>query len=262
MSAVSKYARIRPSRLFVALATAATVALTVVVIVALTVTTYDHTSPRAARTKASGSVAGPVDCRKAKCVALTFDGGPSPTTPGLLDILKRHHLHATFFLQGKGHIDRYPQIVRRIEDEGDEIGNHTWNHKVLTEIDAADARHELSSTQDAIERITGTKPVLMRPPQGRTDRDVAKICRELGLAQVLWSVTAKDYETTDSALITRRVLEQTHRDGIILLHDLHKGTVPAVPGILKELKRRGYTIVTVSQLLAPAKPRPGMVYRP
>lgn len=102
----------------------------------------------------------------------------------------------------------------------------------------------------------------MRPPQGRTDREVEKICRDLGMAQVLWSVTAKDYETTDPALITRRVLEQTHRDGIILLHDLHRGTVPAVPGIIRELQRRGYTIVTVSQLLAPAVAEPGMVYRP
>ncbi|MEV2213577.1 polysaccharide deacetylase family protein [Streptomyces sp. NPDC050997] len=229
---------------------------------AFTVTTYDHTSPRAARGKASGSVTGAVDCRKAKCVALTFDGGPSPTTPGLLDILERDHLHATFFLQGKGHIAKYPEIIRRIADEGNEIGNHTWNHKVLTRIDAVDARQELVRTQDAIERITGAEPVLMRPPQGRTNRNVAKICRELGLAQVLWSVTAKDYETTDSALITKRVLEQTHRDGIILLHDLHKGTVPAVPGIINALQQRGYTIVTVSQMLAPAKPRPGMVYRP
>jgi len=256
------YRRIRRSRVLVALATAVITVLAVAVTLALTVTTYDHTSPRAARGQASGAVAGDIDCRTAKCVALTFDGGPSPTTPGLLDILRREHLHATFFLQGKGHIAKYPEIIRRIADEGDEIGNHTWNHKVLTRIGAADARQELARTQNAIERITGTKPVLMRPPQGRTNRDVARICRELGLAQVLWSVTAKDYETTDSALIAKRVLDQTHRDGVILLHDLHKGTVPAVPGIIKALKRRGYTIVTVSQLLAPAKPRPGMVYRP
>ncbi|WUS52723.1 polysaccharide deacetylase family protein [Streptomyces mirabilis] len=228
----------------------------------MTVTTYDHTSPRAARGKASGSVAGNVDCRKAKCVALTFDGGPSLTTPKLLDILKQDDLHATFFVQGQGHIAEYPEILRRISDEGHEIGNHTWYHEVLTDISENDARQELARTQDAIEKITGTRPILMRPPEGRTNRKVAKICRDLGLAQVLWSVTAKDYETTDSALITKRVLDQTHRDGIILLHDVHKGTVPAVPGIIKALKQRGYTIVTVSQLLAPAKPQPGMVYRP
>ncbi|GGN42282.1 polysaccharide deacetylase family protein [Streptomyces fuscichromogenes] len=255
-------ARTRRSRILIAVATAAAVVLAVAVTLALTVTTYDHTSPRAARAKASGSVTGGVDCRKAKCVALSFDGGPSPTTPRLLDILEQQGLHATFFVQGKGHISKYPDILRRIADEGHEIGNHTWNHRRLTDLDEKDARQELTRTQDAIERITGTRPVLMRPPEGRTNRKVEKICRELGLAQVLWSVTAKDYETTDSTLITERVLDQTHRDGIILLHDLHKGTVPAVPGILKALKQRGYTIVTVSQLLAPAQPQPGMVYRP
>ncbi|MFE2964490.1 polysaccharide deacetylase family protein [Streptomyces sp. NPDC059340] len=254
--------RIRRSRILIAVATAVAAALAVALILALTVTTYDHTSPRAARGKASGSVAGNVDCRKVKCVALTFDGGPSLTTPKLLDILKREDLHATFFVQGKGHIEKYPEILRRISHEGHEIGNHTWYHEVLTDISADDARQELTRTQSAIEKITGTRPILMRPPEGRTNREVAKICRDLGLAQVLWSVTAKDYETTDSALITKRVLDQTHRDGIILLHDLHKGTVPAVPGIIKALKQRGYTIVTVSQLLAPAKPQPGMVYRP
>ncbi|MFF4726270.1 polysaccharide deacetylase family protein [Streptomyces mirabilis] len=257
-----RYARIRRSRILIALAATVTVVLAVALTLALTVTTYDHTSPRAARGKASGSVTGNVDCRKAKCVALTFDGGPSLTTPKLLDILKQDDLHATFFVQGKGHIAKYPEILRRISDEGHEIGNHTWYHEVLTDINADDARQELTRTQDAIEKITGTRPILMRPPEGRTNRKVAKICRDLGLAQVLWSVTAKDYETTDSALITKRVLDQTHRDGIILLHDLHKGTVPAVPGIIKALKQRGYTIVTVSQLLAPAKPQPGMVYRP
>ncbi|MGW7418502.1 polysaccharide deacetylase family protein [Streptomyces sp. NPDC054813] len=254
--------RTRRSRILIAVAAAAAAVLAVAVTLALTVTTYDHTSPRAARAKASGSVTGNTDCRKVKCVALSFDGGPSPTTPRLLDILKQQGLHATFFVQGRGHISKYPDILRRIADEGHEIGNHTWNHERLTDLDEDDARQELTRTQDAIERITGTKPVLMRPPQGRTNRKVAKVCKELGLAQVLWSVTAKDYETTDSALITQRVLDQTHRDGIILLHDLHKGTVPAVPGILKALKQRGYTIVTVSQLLAPAKPQPGMVYRP
>src|SRR5690242_10891414 len=134
--------RIRRPRLLIALATAVTLTAAVALIVALTVTTYDHTSPRAARSKASGTVAGPVDCRKAKCVALTFDGGPSLTTPRLLDILKQQHLHATFFVQGRGHIAEYPEILRRIADEGHEIGNHTWTHPVLTQIDADDARAE------------------------------------------------------------------------------------------------------------------------
>jgi peptidoglycan/xylan/chitin deacetylase (PgdA/CDA1 family) len=249
--------------MLIVVATAVAAALAIALTVALTVTTYDHTSPHDARGKASGTVgAGNVDCRKAKCVALTFDGGPSLTTPKLLDILKKENLHDTFFEQGKGHIAKYPEILRRMSDEGHEIGDHTWNHPRLTDLDADGVRQELTRTQDAIEKITGSRPILMRPPEGRTSRKVSDICKDLGLAQVLWSVTAKDYETTDSTLITKRVLDQTHRDGIILLHDLHKGTVPAVPGIIKALEQRGYTIVTVSQLLAPAEPQPGMVYRP
>lgn len=205
---------------------------------------------------------GDVDCRKAKCVALTFDAGPSENTPRLLDILKKEKVHATFFLLGENHVDKRPAEVKRIDAEGHELANHTWSHQILTDIEPAEAKRELSRVQDAVRKITGKTPRLMRPPQGRTDEEVSRISKDLGLAQVLWSVTAKDYQTNDSALITKRVLEQTGRDGIILLHDIYKGTVPAVPGILKELKKRGYTVVTVSQLLSPAKAEPGMVYRP
>ncbi|MCZ1008858.1 polysaccharide deacetylase family protein [Streptomyces lydicus] len=203
-----------------------------------------------------------VDCRTAKCVALTFDAGPSENTNRLLDILKKEKVHATFFLLGQNHVDKRPAEVKRIDAEGHELANHTWSHQILTDIEPDEATRELSRVQDAVRKITGKTPKLMRPPQGRTDREVSEISKRLGLAQVLWSVTAKDYQTNDSALITKRVLDQTERDGIILLHDIYKGTVPAVPGILKELKKRGYTVVTVSQLLSPAKPQPGMVYRP
>ncbi|MYT32845.1 MULTISPECIES: polysaccharide deacetylase family protein [unclassified Streptomyces] len=235
---------------------------------------YDVTAPADARAdapaadvkakdaKAGEAGSGAVDCRKAKCVALTFDAGPSENTNRLLDILKENKAHATFFMLGKNHIAERPAEVKRIDAEGHELANHTWSHQILTDIKPDEVKRELSRVQDEVHRITGKTPTLMRPPQGRTDREVSRISKELGLAQVLWSVTAKDYETTDSALITKRVLDQTERDGVILLHDIYKGTVPAVPGILKELKKRGYTVVTVSQLLSPAKPEPGMVYRP
>ncbi|UNO43066.1 polysaccharide deacetylase family protein [Streptomyces sp. MST-110588] len=226
---------------------------------------FDVTSPHDAREEASADAkggTGPVDCAKAKCVALTFDAGPSENTPRLLDILKKEKAHATFFMLGENHVVKRPADVRRIAAEGHELANHTWSHEILTDLEPDQIRKELVRTQDAIAKITGKKPTLMRPPQGKTDRTVSDVSRDLGLSQVLWSVTAKDYETNDSALIQKRVLEQTERDGIILLHDIYKGTVPAVPGILKELKKRGYTIVTVSQLMAPAKLQPGMVYRP
>ncbi|MBM9620966.1 polysaccharide deacetylase family protein [Streptomyces zhihengii] len=239
----------------------------------------DTTSPSAARADApegaalaadrggsagknAGSARPPVDCEKAKCIALTFDAGPGRDTPELLDILKEKDVHATFFLLGKNHVVKYPDVVRRLADEGHEVANHTWTHRRLDRLDKDAIRDELARTQDAIAEITGKKPTLMRPPQGRRTDEVMAVSKELGLSAVLWSATAKDYSTTDSALIRKRILDQADRDGIILLHDIYDGTVPAVPGIIDELKKRGYTFVTVPELLAPGKAEPGTVYRP
>ncbi|MFF9869554.1 polysaccharide deacetylase family protein [Streptomyces sp. NPDC013953] len=241
--------------------TAASLLAAASLILSLTGCSVDTVAPAGARDDAKGE-AGPVDCRRVKCIALTFDAGPGKDTPRLLDILKEERVPATFFLLGKNHVVRHPDVVRRIAAEGHEVANHTWTHQVLTDIEPDEIRQELSRTQDAIAKITGRKPTLMRPPQGRTDDTVSEISRELGLAQVLWSVTAKDYSTTDSDLIRERTLDGADKDGIILLHDIYDGTVPAVPGIIKELKKRGFTFVTVPQLMAPAKAEPGTVYRP
>ncbi|WP_443081046.1 polysaccharide deacetylase family protein [Streptomyces sp. PmtA] len=202
----------------------------------------------------------PVDCEKTKCIALTFDGGPGKATPALLDILKKEKVHATFFLLGRNHVLKYPETVRRLAAEGHEVANHTWTHERLDTLDKDAIREELGRTQDAIAELTGRKPTLMRPPQGRTNDDVTAVSKELGLSQVLWSTTAKDFSTKDSALIAKRTLDQAGRDGIILLHDIYDGTVPAVPAIITELKKRGYTLVTVTELLHPAQPVPGAVY--
>ncbi|WP_041819056.1 polysaccharide deacetylase family protein [Streptomyces davaonensis] len=227
-------------------------------------TRLETSSPADARADAKADVqarAGTVDCREAKCIALTFDAGPSENSPRLLDILKEEQVPATFFLLGKRHIEKYPELVKRMADEGHEIASHTWDHKILTDLDREEIREELERPNKEIERLTGRRPTLMRPPQGRTDDTVHEICRELGLSEILWSVTAKDYKTNDSALIKKRVLDQSDRDGIILLHDIYKGTVPAVPGIIDALKKQGYVFVTVPQLLAPGKAEPGKVYR-
>ncbi len=227
-------------------------------------TKLETTSPGTVR-RAAGSQAraafGTVDCDRVRCIALTFDAGPSENSPRLLDILKEKQVPATFFLLGKRHIDRYPELVRRMADEGHEVAGHTWTHKILTDAEPDGIRRELERPNEEIARLTGHRPTLMRPPQGRTDDTVHGICKELGLAEVLWTVTAKDYQTDDSDLITERVLDQASRDGIILLHDLYDGTVPAVPGIIDALKQRGYAFVTVPQLLAPGKAEPGKVYR-
>ncbi|MFD3516809.1 polysaccharide deacetylase family protein [Streptomyces sp. NPDC058657] len=211
-----------------------------------------------ARAKASGTT----DCRVAKCIALTFDGGPGRDTARLLDILRREQVPATFFLLGDKHVTRYPDVVRRMAREGHEVANHTWTHRILVNHSEAEVRDELARTQKAIADVTGRAPTLMRPPQGRTNPMVTGVARDLGLSLVLWDNTARDYATTDSALIESRVLAQAKRDGIVLLHDIYDGTVPAVPGIVAQLKKRGYTLVTVPQLIAPALPQPGQVFRP
>ncbi|MFC8419656.1 polysaccharide deacetylase family protein [Streptomyces sp. NPDC057236] len=224
-------------------------------------TRLETTAPSAVRATDVQARFGTVDCREVKCIALTFDAGPSEHSARLLDILKEEQVPATFFLLGRRHIERYPELVRRMADEGHEVANHTWTHRRLTDLEPDEIREELERPNQEIERLTGRRPTLMRPPQGRTDDTVHDISRELGLSEVLWSVTAKDYTTTDSDLITRRVLADASRDGVILLHDLYDGTVPAVPGIIAELKKRGYVFVTVPQLLAPGKAEPGEVYR-
>ncbi|WP_062214841.1 polysaccharide deacetylase family protein [Streptomyces sp. NBRC 109706] len=201
------------------------------------------------------------DCDELKCIALTFDSAPSEHTPELLEILREEEVPVTFFLMGRNHIETYPELVQQMVDEGHELANHTWTHPRLTEIEPEEVREELRRTQEAVEELTGITMTLMRPPQGRTNDEVGDISRELGLAQILWSVTAKDYETTDSDLIRSRVLDGADEDGIILLHDLYDGTVPAVPGIIEELKAEHYTFVTVSQLFAPGAAQPGKVYR-
>ncbi|MER5184401.1 polysaccharide deacetylase family protein [Streptomyces sp. NPDC002896] len=202
----------------------------------------------------------PVDCRKARCVALTFDAGPGSYTARLLDILKAKRVNATFFLLGQKGVARYPQLVRRQAAEGHELANHSWSHPRLTEVSNAEIHRQLTLVQQRIKQLTGRTPSLMRPPQGSTDQRVAEICRSLGLAQILWTVTAKDYRDHDPDLIKRRVLASAERNGIILLHDVYPGTVPAVPGIIDGLRERGLTPVTVSQLFAPTKPQKGRAY--
>ncbi|MGW2905817.1 polysaccharide deacetylase family protein [Streptomyces sp. NPDC001204] len=221
-----------------------------------------------AGTWAARSPGGSVDCRRTRRVALTFDDSPGVRTPRILDILRRYRVRATFFTLGRHHVVAYPGTVRRMAAEGHDVETLTWSHRILTGIGPAEAREEITRGRDAVAKVIGRRPVLLRPPQGRTSPAVAAICRRLGMAQILWSATASDYETTDSARITRRILARTGPGGIILLHDRvdaanrgYNGTVAAIPGIISGLQERGYTFVTVTRLLSPAGPRPGEVYR-
>ncbi|MEO3784654.1 polysaccharide deacetylase family protein [Actinocorallia sp. B10E7] len=199
-----------------------------------------------------------VNCAKAKCVALTFDDGPSSGTSRLLKLLKQGGARATFFVVGPQARSR-PGLVARAHADGHEIGDHTERHPQLTGLSSGRIRQELSGTRRTITKLTGTRPALFRPPYGATDRRVAAEARRLGLAQILWDVDTRDWRDRNSSIVARRAISGLHRGAIILMHDTHPTTIAAVPRILRTAKARGYTLVTVSELLG--SPVPGRVYR-
>ncbi|WP_017595189.1 polysaccharide deacetylase family protein [Nocardiopsis potens] len=196
-----------------------------------------------------------VDCSdpKAKCIALTFDDGPGGRTPELLDELDEYGAKATFFLTGEP-IREHPETVRREYAEGHEVANHTENHPDLTTIGEGEVREELASVSGLIDRETGYRPELMRPPYGATDDTVAGVSEDLGMAEIIWSVDTNDWKDRNSSVVADRAVEGAKPGAIILMHDIHDTTIDAVPDILKRLDEKGFTMVTVSQLLGETEP--------
>jgi peptidoglycan/xylan/chitin deacetylase (PgdA/CDA1 family) len=202
----------------------------------------------AADSTGTGAKAKPVNCAKVKCIALTFDDGPGPYTGKLLETLRRDKSKVTFFLMGR-QVEKYGATTRAIHRAGHEIGNHTYDHPHLPSLYDGLIRDELVRTQDAIEHATGKRPTLMRPPYGDTDERVSGVAAELGLSQILWNRTSRDWELRNAKKITRKVLADAARDRVVLMHDVWPETVAAMPGILRALKKKGYHVVTVSTLL-------------
>ncbi|MBB5432005.1 polysaccharide deacetylase family protein [Nocardiopsis composta] len=196
-----------------------------------------------------------VDCSdpEAKCIALTFDDGPGGRTPELLDELDEYGAKATFFLTGEP-IREHPETVRREYAEGHEVANHTESHPDLTTLGKGGVREELASVSGLIDRETGYRPELMRPPYGATDDTVAGVSRDLGMAEIIWSVDTNDWKDRNSSVVADRAVKGAEPGAIILMHDIHDTTVDAVPEILKRLDEKGFTMVTVSQLLGETEP--------
>jgi peptidoglycan/xylan/chitin deacetylase (PgdA/CDA1 family) len=188
-------------------------------------------------------------------IAMTFDDGPSAKlTPELLDILAAHHIHATFFVIGKNVID-HPEILQRAVREGHEIGNHSWSHPSLGKMRDDKVREELQKTDDAIKGAIGTRPVLMRPPYGSiTARQKQWIHEEFGYRTILWDVDPLDWKRPGSAVVTSRIVHETRPGSIILSHDIHPGTIKAMPATFDQLQGKGFKFVTVSELIAMGKP--------
>ncbi|MEV7801615.1 polysaccharide deacetylase family protein [Microbispora sp. NPDC088329] len=200
-------------------------------------------------------------CARYKCIALTFDDGPWPYTPELLDTLKKHKAKATFFLLGRKVANR-PELTRRIYEEGHDIGNHTWTHPSLTKLSDSEVLEEVSSTSDVIFQMIGKKPDYMRPPNGATNARVSGLMADLGLPQILWTGSTLDWQARNTKVIAQRTLKLAKRDGVILLHDIVPETVKAMPGVLTALEKEHYKFVTLTTLLQDRTLRGGEIYPP
>jgi cellulose synthase/poly-beta-1,6-N-acetylglucosamine synthase-like glycosyltransferase/peptidoglycan/xylan/chitin deacetylase (PgdA/CDA1 family)/spore germination protein YaaH len=192
-------------------------------------------------------------------VAITFDDGPDPKwTPKILDILKAANVKAAFFLVGVN-AERYPSLVRRIVDEGHEIGNHTYYHPNLALCWPEHIRLELNATQLLLETITGRATTLFRPPYAAdtgptqlSELAPLKIAEDLNYLVVLENIDPQDWAKPGTDIILRRIKQQRHDGSVILLHDAggdRSQTVEALPRILDWLHTRGDTVVPLSTLL-------------
>ena len=179
-------------------------------------------------------------------VALTFDDGPHPVyTPELLDGLKERGVCATFFVVGEN-IPGNEEILRRMDAEGHLIGNHTYNHVKLSDLDSARACAEVEKTNVLIQEATGKEPEFIRPPFGEWKKTME--C-SLEMIPVLWDVDPLDWTTKNTALVVERVLKDTKPGDIILLHDYYQSSVDAALEIVDALMERGYKFVTVDELI-------------
>ncbi|WP_235734449.1 polysaccharide deacetylase family protein [Nocardioides alcanivorans] len=198
-----------------------------------------------------------VNCAKKKCIALTFDDGPGLDTQRLLKILERRKAKATFFLVGTM-VRARPQAAKQIVRGGHEVGVHTMGHPDLTKLSDKWVTWQLRQTKQLITKTTGVRPTLSRPPYGATDARVLRIHGELGLSEVLWDVDTTDWKIRDAGHVSRTGIQQARRNSVVLMHDIRPTTVDAVDSMIRGLRQRGFTLVTVSELIG--DPEPGHSY--
>lgn len=187
-------------------------------------------------------------------VALTFDDGPSAAnTPRVLDILRNHGAHGTFFVVGES-VNRNSGILSRAVSEGNEIGVHTWSHIKMTGSSSERINSEVSRSIDAITAATGQAPRLIRPPYGAVNASIVNSMFEnYGLTSVLWDVDTRDWQHPGVDVVVSRAVGNARSGSIILVHDIHASTLAALEGIVTGLQARGFKLVTVSELMALAK---------
>ncbi len=185
-----------------------------------------------------------VDLSK-KLVAITYDDGPCKYTDDILDILEEHGSVATFFELGNL-MSSQPEALKRMDELGCEIGSHTWSHKNLTKISASEIRSQLSRTDEALEKITGKKTTLMRPPYGAVSKSARDAC---GKPMIGWSLDTLDWQSRNAQKVVDKIKNSGELDGqVILMHSLYESSVDATREIVPWLIENGYQLVTVSEL--------------
>jgi peptidoglycan-N-acetylglucosamine deacetylase len=184
---------------------------------------------------------------------LTYDDGPFPYTSRLAQIMKQENVKATFFMMGTN-VQRYPEAVKDVQATGSELANHTWSHPSLPGLSNSRMRSQLTRTSKEIEKVSGVKVKLMRPPYGSTNKRLSQVTKELGMAEIYWDVDTLDWQDKDADLLVDVVLYSAQRDQVVLMHDIHESTVDGAQAIFRGLKKRGFTLVTVSELYPKARP--------
>ncbi|MEF9990923.1 MAG: polysaccharide deacetylase family protein [Peptostreptococcaceae bacterium] len=191
-----------------------------------------------------------------KIIALTFDDGPDNVfTPQILDILKKYDVKATFFLVGENVVWN-SEIVKRENEEGHEIGNHTFTHINVAKRSYGEIDKEITDTQEAIKKIIGKEPKLFRPPYRAISRNMCSIVKEKDMNIILWSnLDPRDWSNPGVYSITNTILTKSQNGTIILLHDYNtvrnskSQTIQALDIIIPKLKAQGYKFVTISQMI-------------
>lgn len=194
-----------------------------------------------------------------KIIALTFDDGPDPVyTPQILDVLKEHNAKATFFLVGK-HVEKYPDIAKRIANEGHDIGNHSYSHPNMVLLTRDRLIREVEMAEKAITQAAGVRPYLFRPPRGLHNKALMEIIIQRKYTMVLWSLSSRDWQEPSHKEIVWRVLRGARNGDIVLFHDsgsiispeggCRQSTVLALPEIIKGLRAQGFKIVTIRDMI-------------
>ena len=184
--------------------------------------------------------------KKKKLIALTFDDGPSPqTTAALLDGLKERGAHATFFLIGE-QIAGNEAIVRRMKDEGHQIGNHSFTHARLDAADAA-ALGEIQKTDDALRDVLGDGSYWIRPPWGFASEALKSA---VTVPLIFWTLDTMDWSVRSKELVAHHIIENVRTGDIVLLHDLYDTSADAALQVIDVLGAQGYEFVTLEELFA------------